>query len=251
MTQTGGLDAPEAAGETPPLSTRPSISGYKRRIKNGLADWAAFFIVGLPVAFLFENIASPEGLKSALEFQEKLYDAVSSLSPLGLLNHLLDFHLSLLWSARQIFGSVLPEIIVDGITPILLLLLGALVIGLAPVALPILVLVNGSLFELIVVLMVFVPIAVALREQGAVGVLLALGVTMLFFGVLQLAMLASLLVLGKVLSTVSSLVASSAVASGCFWCVTKGAEHSLSGRLLNRARAAIVVWAARLPRRLS
>ncbi len=249
MSDTGGPEVPETSGVNPPLGKDPVT--YKQRARNWLIDGAVFFAISLPIAYIFERLASKAGLEAAIRFQSDLLEAVKNLSPFGLVEHLLDFHFELLWSAKQILGSVLPEGLVDLATPILFLVTGALVIGLTPIALPILVVLNGNVFELFLVAAVFLPLLGLLRNHGTLGLLVALGVTSLFFGVLQLAMFGALLLFGKVLSTVSAWMASSAFASGAFWCAAQGAEQSLSSRLLHRARAAMVSWVSRIPGRLS
>ncbi len=251
MTHTSGPKAPEPAGENPPPSTESFIARSKRRVRNGLIDIAVFCTVSLPIAYVFESFVSKESLQEALRFQEDLYNAVKDLTPFGLLYHILDFHLELLWSAKQMFSAVFPSGLVDLAVPILFLITGGLVIGLTPIALPVLVVVNGNPLELFLVLVVFLPLVIALREHGAVGLLLALGVTTLFFGLLQLVMFGSLFLFGKVLSTASTWMASSTFACGAFWCVSQGAEQSLSGLIVKRTRAAIVFGVSRTLGRLS
>ena len=127
-------------------------------------------------------------------------------------------------------------------------LLWIVVVSLSPVVLPITVLMEGTPLEWILVFVVFIPLAglviAASKDDDSGyfifwGMLVALGVTTLFFWFVQLAMLGALFAFGKIVNTAATWTASSIFASGAYWCVAKSAEHSLTERVLHFGRTAL------------
>jgi hypothetical protein len=229
---------------------QPKGLELKRRVRNWLVDafisLCCVLVVGIVVDhFHFTN---EQFLDHALKFQKRLYESVKALNPLNILVYIGDAYDFLFFHLDGWLTYLLPIALVNFIMKVLFLPLWVVVVGGAWFILPTTVFVEGNTFELILVLIVFVPLALLVAysshdDSGGFaflfGMLLAIAATSLIFWFVQLAMVVALFVVGKLVSLAATLTASSIVASYVYWCLAKGTEHSITESLLHLVRRAV------------
>jgi hypothetical protein len=215
----------------PPPSAKPN---YKIWIRKKALDCAIVLFVVLPIGWAFEQIAG-EKLEHLMHVQEYVYKSVSSLSPLELLDDVSigyravhDFLANVLLSVFSV-GFVDSESIQE--------VLGIFSFMIAMVALPITVLIHGSFLGCILVLGVYLPLAYMLSDGdgGFFGIIIALGITMLFFWLVQLLMLGALAIFGHFIHAVQLWVGTSLFGTASYWCLARSTEHSIAERVAHSA----------------
>jgi hypothetical protein len=222
---------------------RPQL---KIRVRNWLVDAFISLCCVLVIGMVFDRVADEKFLNSALNFQAHLYDSVKALNPLNIFTYISDGYEFLFFHLDDWLSYLLPIALVNLIMKVLFLPLWAVVVGGAWFVLPATILFEGSAFELILVLIVFVPLALLVAHAASDGggaffilMFLAIAATSLMFWFVQWGMIAALFLFGKLVGLAATWTASSIVGSYVYWCLTKSTERSVTERLIHLVRTMV------------
>jgi hypothetical protein len=226
---------------------QPKSLNLKIRVRNWLVDAFISLCCVLVVGMVFDQFTDKEFLDRALKFQTYLYDSVKALNPLNIFTYIGDVYDYLFFRLDNWCTYLLPIGLANFIMKILFFPVWAIVIGGAWFILPITMFFEGNVFELVLVLIVFVPLAFLVMGASCdddgfsvfFGIFLAIVATTLVFWLVQLAMVAALFLLGKLVSLAATWAATSMVGSYVYWCCTKSTEHSVTERVLHLVRRAV------------
>src|ERR1700737_3347458 len=76
--------------QTVSSSQNVTRNSYKGRLMNWIRDSATFFVVALPIAFIFEHLAGAEGVEALRHIQHYFNESVSAFSPWSILRYIFD-----------------------------------------------------------------------------------------------------------------------------------------------------------------
>lgn len=228
---------------------------FTTRIRNWFLDAFVSAICISPIAYVFEHVADKHTLGDALEIQDYLYTSVKNLNPLNLLSYCMDAFIFLLDKTEKFLWLITPAAVVKvvnlfptDIVSISKMLYIVPLIGWSILALPIVVIIKGTVFESIFVFVIFLPLAIGVlsnqdhHNDGSAffGLLLVLGITSLLFWFVQLAMLATLYTFGAILQLAAACCGVPLVGYGAYWAAVHRGEHSVTEHALHVVRAALL-----------
>jgi hypothetical protein len=200
-----------------------------------------------------------EGLDRALSARSNLYAAVERLRPLNLLVYIIDEYGYLLYKLGQIIHLTIPVAILDLVRslpaeiialPKMLLVLALLFLSV--MALPITVIIEGTLFDSVIVFIIFLPmwiLLVALKKNRLddsaasnvlFGTAIAVAITIFLFWVVQLAMMGALYVFGDLIKLAQIIVGGSLIGYVGYWAASHSVEHSVTERVVHSVKTAIL-----------
>jgi hypothetical protein len=142
---------------------QPKSLELKRRARNWIVDaFISFCCVVVAGVVVDHFVVDKKFLDHASQFQEYLYNSVNALNPLNIVTYIEDAQNFLLFHLDSWFRYLLPTPLAEIIWWVIVLPLWAVVIGGSWFILPITILFEGKVFELVLVLIVFAPSAVLL-----------------------------------------------------------------------------------------
>jgi hypothetical protein len=225
------LDVPGEPVEKSPEKEPSFLKSASLRLR----DFAVSTAILLAVAYVFELVTSKEGqtwaLDAAIAAQNVLTSAVAGLNPL---------HLVTYWYEAFSFISggfaFLPAWLATIAAPLLRIVIGLL----ALCALPIVVVREGTPFELVLVFGCYVPLFLWLRHKMANpeevvsgwSLLYAFLITLIFYWIVQLVLNLTLAIFHDIIATARLAVGGSIAYTTIMWAISKRTEHTVTERLL-------------------